>query len=103
MFAGSPIGTTIAFLRIQHKAQLGDKLIKFTTIFRDGRTDEEDEEIHVQLLYRIEDPDWEPEDGHVLGRMSMPSVQHGEARYGGKNAMRMHRFSRTSGRSEKLV
>ncbi|KAF2829149.1 hypothetical protein CC86DRAFT_271076, partial [Ophiobolus disseminans] len=52
---GTPIGATIAYILIQHKAQLGIKLIKSIAIFRDDATKDQDAE--VQLLFTVGDVD----------------------------------------------
>lgn len=49
---GSPIGKSFALFLVQHKAELGIKMVKSVTIFRDRHRDTLP---RVQLLFTIED------------------------------------------------
>lgn len=65
---GSPIGSTVAFFLVQHKAELGLKHVTSITIFRDYEATPGIQP-EVQLLFRIDDVSEEdtlPEDTEML-------------------------------------
>ncbi|RMZ69880.1 WD domain-containing [Pyrenophora seminiperda CCB06] len=79
---GSPIGTTLAFLLAQHKAELGIKHVTDITIFRENYPPETSPAIHI--LFRIEDV--HTLDGSIGGRA--------QARDTGPNSViRIHHIS----------
>lgn len=53
---GSPLGASMAYFLLQHKAELGIKTVTSATIFRDDDTDP-NYPPDIQLLFRIEDVD----------------------------------------------
>lgn len=49
---GSPLGSTLAFMLVMHKAELGIKRVRAVTIFRDNRNSQSN--VKVNLLFEIE-------------------------------------------------
>jgi hypothetical protein len=95
---GSPIGSTLAFLLLQHKAELGDKHVSDITIFRDYKVNPAFE-ADIQMLFRIVDvPDWEmlPEDTEIVDVAEVVMRERGEGEVGlglGKNVVRVHEMT----------
>jgi hypothetical protein len=88
---GSPIGSTLAFLLLQHKAELGDKHVSGITIFRDYKANPAFV-ADIRMLFRIVDvPDWEmlPEDTEMIDVGQV--VKREEAL--GKNVVRVHEMT----------
>ncbi|KAF2824615.1 hypothetical protein CC86DRAFT_407782 [Ophiobolus disseminans] len=85
---GSPIGVSLAFLLIQHKAGLGIKHVTSVTIFRDNRGFHIPE---IELLFKIENyvaP-------QLQRRDTVDHVQHSshvQVPDNGKSSLRVHEF-----------
>lgn len=85
---GSPIGATIAFMLVQHKAELGTKHITPITIFRDSHEGLREGLLpQVQPVFAIENvpvPDDDMGDGHSSRVRRRVDVSNG-----GKNVLRV--------------
>ncbi|KAF2824629.1 hypothetical protein CC86DRAFT_419772 [Ophiobolus disseminans] len=83
----SPLGATIAFMLIQHKAALGIKHVTDITIFRDAYL----AKTKIQLLFTIKDvPNPHNEDDVKEGG---PKIrQHVDRNHEVKNVLRVHKF-----------
>ncbi|KAF1832885.1 hypothetical protein BDW02DRAFT_553766 [Decorospora gaudefroyi] len=82
---GSPIGSTLAFLLAQHKAELGHKHVTDITIFKDNYPPNTIPS--VQLLYRIQDVP-KPEQNANNALQARSKVMH----TGPKHIIRIHKL-----------
>ncbi|KAL6703814.1 hypothetical protein ACN47E_009033 [Coniothyrium glycines] len=89
---GSPIGATLAYLLLQHKAELGIKHVTEVIVFREAGPADEITPI-VQMLFRIEDvPDLKnAEEGGSKDDLRARDVE-GDFMGRSNNILRVHRF-----------
>jgi hypothetical protein len=89
-YSGSPLGSTLAFLFAQHKAELGHKHVTEVTIFRENHS--QDTVSHTQLLFTIKDVH-----GSEAGKEGNGGLNVRHDRAGPRNIVRTHTFDALNG------
>jgi hypothetical protein len=96
-YTGSPIGASVAYLLLQHKAELGVKHVPSITIFRDAG----EGMVQPQLLFTIEDVADPDSDVEMPDAADSSNVRRSvEVRQYGKNVLRVHEFRMAGGKVE---
>jgi hypothetical protein len=99
MWLGSPIGATLAYFLIQHKAQLGNKVVsKVTVVIPENEINEDfDPEHDPTFIFHVEDGgEMDPgagnegESGDVLHRRTESAVRVMGASGNGTHIVRVH-------------
>lgn len=87
---GSPLGSTIAFILAQHKAELGTKYVSKMTIFKDNGP-EDMSQAWTMLLFKIEDVPTQGPAG-VIGHVDSAVRIRDQAQHVGlENVIRVHK------------
>jgi hypothetical protein len=90
-YSGSPLGSTLAFLLAQHKAELGHKHVTEVTIFRENHS--QDTVPQIQLLFTVKDVH-----GSEAGEDENGDLNARHDRAGPRNIVRTHMFDALYGR-----
>ncbi|KAH5710570.1 hypothetical protein HBI20_177700 [Parastagonospora nodorum] len=107
MLLGSPVGMTLAYMILQHKAELGVKHMTDVTVFRDSAAyaGHEAAKAKVMMVWtikdveRVEDPQGEREDEEMTdARLGVRGFKTGR---GERGFTRVHEFRMRDGRMER--
>ena len=92
MKAGSPNGAAFAYFLVQHKAQLGPKIITKITIIR-PETDDENDFVDPSLVFQVGDAPQLVPDEHILNnRADYENSTAMTSRAGKDRIVRIHVF-----------